>query len=94
MEEKKVKDSKQDVSLAKIVLLVNIAEICYTLLQTLSKDMLTYRDVHIYEFAFFRSLFNLGASALIVKSERKNFFADIPKDLTPTLLVRCAVGTV
>lgn len=94
MEEQKVKDSKQDVSIVKIVVLVNLACICYTSLQTLTKDMLTYRDVRIYEFAFFRSLFNLGASALIIKYERKNFFADISRDLTPTLLVRCAVGTV
>ena len=56
--------------------------------------MLTYRDVRIYEFAFFRSLFNLSASALIVKHEKLNFFSDIPKELTPTLILRCAVGTV
>ena len=55
--------------------------------------MLTSRGVVIYEFVFFRSFFNMVASAIIVKYEKKNFFADIPKDLRPTLITRCLIGT-
>ena len=76
------------------MLLVNIGMIVYTTLQSLTKDMLTVRDVKIYEFVFFRSFFNMCASALIIKSEKISFFADIPKELRCTLIFRCAIGTV
>ena len=59
----------------------------------MTKDMLTYRGVVIYEFVFFRSFFNVLASAAIVKYEKKNFFADIPKELRSTLLTRSLIGT-
>lgn len=56
--------------------------------------MLTNRDVKVYEFVFFRSLFNLCASALLVKQAGCSYFADVPRDLRCTLFLRCAVGTV
>ena len=56
--------------------------------------MLTVRDVKIYEFVFFRSFFNMCASALIIKTSGISYFADIPKELRGTLILRCAVGTV
>lgn len=56
--------------------------------------MLTYRGVVIFDFVFFRSLFNVCASALIIKYENKNFFADIPKELHPTLITRSIIGTI
>lgn len=58
---------KGDASLVKIVLLVNLGMILYTSLQTVTKDMLTYRGVKIYEFVFFRSFFNMCCSAIIIK---------------------------
>ena len=85
---------QKDASLFKIFLLVNLGMIVYTALQTLTKDMLTNRGVHIYEFVFFRSLFNMTASAIIIKRAKVPFFADIIPEVRGTLIFRCAVGTV
>ena len=89
-----VKPSVKDAALWKIVLFVNLGMVVYTCLQSLTKDMLTNRSVKIYEFVFFRSFFNLCASALLVKQADGHFFADVPKELRCTLFMRCAVGTV
>ena len=56
--------------------------------------MITYRGVTIFEIIFFRSLFNLLASTIIVKHAKVSFFADIKPELRFTLYLRCAVGTV
>ena len=56
--------------------------------------MLTNRGVTVFEFVFFRSLFNMSASALISKRAKVSLFGDITDDLRPTLILRCAVGTV
>ena len=61
---------KEDASMLKIILLVNAGSLVYTALQTLTKDMLSYRGVTIFEFVFFRSFFNMCASAVIVKQQK------------------------
>jgi len=59
----------------------------------MTKDMLTYRGVVIWEFVFFRSFFNVLASTVIIKYEKVNFFADITKELQPALITRSIIGT-
>ena len=56
--------------------------------------MLTNRSVSVFEFIFFRSLFNMCASALIIKLVRVNFFSDITPELRGTVILRSVVGTI
>ena len=67
--------------------------IVYTALQTLTKDMLTNRGVTVYEFAWFRSLFNMIASFLIMKHVKVQIARDIPRLLYFPLAVRSLTGT-
>ena len=54
--------------MGKIFLLVNLGEIFYTVLQVMTKDVLTNKAVPAFEFSFLRSLFNLISSMMLVKS--------------------------
>ena len=54
--------------MGKIFLLVNLGEIFYTVLQVMTKDVLTNKEVPAFEFSFLRSLFNLICSMMLVKS--------------------------
>ena len=57
----------KDASLTFIVLILNIALIGFTCQSAMTKDMLMYRGVKLYEFVFFRSFFNMCGSAIIIK---------------------------
>ena len=73
---------------------MNLSCILFTAVQALTKDMLNNRGVHIYEFVFFRSLFNMISSAIIIKHAKVPFFADIKPELRCTLFWRCLLGTI
>ena len=62
------KPPPQLVPMKTIFLMVNAAQLCYTILQAITKDLLTNRNVNTFEFAFLRSLFNLISSMFLVKS--------------------------
>ena len=81
-------------ALMTVFLIVNMFQIAYAVLLSMIKDMFT-RGLGILEFAFWRSLFNMTASAIVVKCVYKEtFFSGVPKDLRSTLIVRCASGTL
>ena len=81
--------------LFKVFLLVNLFQLLYTALLTLVKDMMTYRAVGVFEFAFFRSAINMISSAMLVKCKyNETFFTSVPRNQRPTLLVRCVSGTI
>ena len=86
--------NKVDFKMSKLFLMVNLGEIFYTVLQILTKDLLTNRHVPPFEFSFLRSLFNLCGSSINVKMRGQRYFADIPRDLYFTLGLRCIIGTV
>ena len=76
-------------------MVINAAQICYTVVIALSKDMLKFRGVTLFEFAFFRSIINLISAAYVVKLRHKTtFFESVPAELWPTLVVRCLAGTL
>ena len=54
-------------SLKKVFILANVVALLMALLQIFTKDLLTNRGVTVYEFAFFRSAFNMVSSALLIK---------------------------
>lgn len=55
--------------------------------------MLTNRGVTVYEFAWFRSLFNMIASFFIMKHVKVEVSKDIPSSLYFPLAVRSLTGT-
>ena len=63
-----LKPLPQLVPMKTIFLMANTGEICYTILQAITKDLLTNRNVNAIEFSFLRSLFNLISSMFLVKS--------------------------
>ena len=78
----------------KVFIIVNLFQLSYVVLLSLIKDMFT-RGLGILEYAFWRSLFNMTASSILVKCVYKEtFFAGIPKDMRGTLVIRCASGTL
>lgn len=49
----------------------------------------------VFEFAFFRSVFNMISSALLVKlTFKESFFSSVPRHLRCTLLLRCIAATL
>ena len=74
--------------------MVNLGEIFYTVLQVMTKDVLTNKGVPAFEFSFLRSMFNLLSSMMLVKSCNQTYFSSIPKSLYTTLTMRCLIGTV
>ena len=81
-------------SLFVLFMVINAAQICYTAVISLSKDMMKYRGVTLFEFAFFRSIINLASAAFVVKFKTKiGFFDSVPTELWPTLVIRCLAGT-
>ena len=62
-----------------MVILLNIALMGFTAQSAMSKDMLMHRGVKIYEFVFFRSFFNMCASAIIIKKAKVKMF-EVEKD--------------
>ena len=83
----------KDISILNVFCVVNTAQIVYTALQTLTKDMLTYRDVTAFEFACARSCFNAVGSAIIVHYSNEAFFSSIPRNLRSVVVLRCLCGT-
>ena len=82
-------------SLFVLFMVINAAQICYTVVITLSKDMIKFRGVTLFEFAFFRSIINLISAAFVVKFRAKTtFFESVPSHLWPILTVRCLAGTL
>ena len=66
--------------LFKVFVLVNLCELLYTVLLTLVKDMMNYRAVGIFEFAFFRSVINMVVSGILVKYKyNTTFFTSVPR---------------
>ena len=62
----------------KVFLIVNLFQLTYVILLSLIKDMFT-RGLGVFEFAFWRSLFNMTASGILVKGVYKEtFFKGIP----------------
>ena len=78
----------------QIFLLVNIFQICYTILLSLVKDMTTKRNVGIFEFAFFRSLINMVMSAQVVRQYNVSFYDSVPHNLRPIMFWRSLIGTL
>ena len=93
-EAKAVEPPKEDAPLSKILLIVNLMQIVFTGLQVFTKDLIMYRNVTNLEMVFFRSLFNLIASTIVIKHAKVSFFADIKRELRSALFLRCAVGTL
>ena len=56
-----------DMSLKKVFTIVNVCSLLFTLLQIFTKDLLINRGVTVFEFVFFRSVFNMISSAMLVK---------------------------
>ena len=66
-----------------------------TVVLSLAKDMLSYRNVALLELAFFRSLCNTLFSAILVKLVyNEPFFIGIPRDLRMPLFIRCFTGLI
>ena len=81
-------------SLLFLFMVVNAAQLCHTVVISLSKDMLKFRGVTIFEFAFFRSIINLASASFVVKyREKTTFFDSVPTELWPTMMIRCLAGT-
>ena len=81
-------------SILNVFCVVNTAQIVYTVLQALTKDMLTYRDVTAFEFSFVRSCFNAVGSAILLKFwYNQQFFASIPSEMRGVVFLRCLCGT-
>ena len=85
---------KADFSMGWLFLLVNLGELFYTVLQVMTKDLLTNKHVPPFEFSFLRSLFNLCGSAILVLLRGERFFSDIPREFYTILGMRCIIGTV
>ena len=85
---------KKDLPLLKIFLLVNLFQICYTILLSLVKDMTVKRNVGVFEFAFFRSLINMFMSYQVVRHFNISLYDGVPENLKPFMLLRSVAGTL
>ena len=75
-------------------MVANAAQLCHTVVISLSKDMLKFKGVTIFEFAFFRSIINLAAASFVVKfREKTTFFDSVPTELWPTMMIRSLAGS-
>ena len=58
---------RKNMPFMKLFFVVNLAKITSAGLLGLTKDMLSNRDVAVFEFAFFRSISNMIISAILIK---------------------------
>ena len=79
----------------KLFIVVNLAKITSTGLLGMTKDMLSNRDVAVFEFAFFRSISNLIISAIIIKSQlKKPLWGGFPQKFRGTMAIRSFCGAI
>ena len=81
-------------SLKKVFTIVNVCSLLFTLLQIFTKDLLINRGVTVFEFVFFRSVFNMISSAMLVKLTFKEQFNNVPRNLCSTMILRCFTATL
>ena len=86
---------RKNMPFMKLFFVVNLAKITSAGLLGLTKDMLSNRDVAVFEFAFFRSISNMIISAILIKYRlNKPLWGGFPREFRGTMAIRSFCGAI